>query len=167
VPGVVPDWLLSLAAAATVYTIMFDLGLAIEPGEFRWVRARYGLLFRELFAVLVAVPALAWLVAWALDRPHPAEVAIMLMAIAPGAQLTATVTSSQAVVFDAPTLQCCAAKQRQGVVRVVGPFFRQEKNAIAVAEGSGLRKRSNQALLKIYEDGTCERIYASWFSPNR
>jgi BASS family bile acid:Na+ symporter len=85
VTGVVPDWLLSIAAAATVFTIMFDLGLAIEPGEFRWVRAQYGLLLRGLFAVLVAVPALAWLVARSLDLPHPAEVGIMLMAIAPGA----------------------------------------------------------------------------------
>jgi len=73
----------------------------------------------------------------------------------------------QAVVFDAPTLQYWAAKQGQGVVRVVGPLFRQEKYAIAVAEGSGLRKRINQALLKIYEDGTYEQIYARWFSPKQ
>jgi len=73
----------------------------------------------------------------------------------------------QAVVFDAPTLQYWAAKQGQGVVRVVGPLFRQEKYAIAVAEGSELRKQINEALLKIYEDGTYEKIYARWFSPNQ
>ena len=73
----------------------------------------------------------------------------------------------QAVVFYAPTLQYWAAKQGNGVVRVVGPLFRQEKYAIAVAEGSALCKRINEALLQIYEDGTYEEIYARWFSPNQ
>ncbi|MBL8414881.1 MAG: transporter substrate-binding domain-containing protein [Propionivibrio sp.] len=73
----------------------------------------------------------------------------------------------QAVVFDAPTLQYWAAKQGQGVVQVVGPLFRQEKYAIAVAEGSDLRKKINEAILTIYEDGTYEKIYARWFSANQ
>jgi polar amino acid transport system substrate-binding protein len=73
----------------------------------------------------------------------------------------------QAVVFDSPTLQYWAAKQGQGVVRVVGPLFRQEKYAIAVAEGSELRKKINEAVLMIYEDGTYEKIYAKWFSANQ
>jgi polar amino acid transport system substrate-binding protein len=73
----------------------------------------------------------------------------------------------QAVVFDAPTLQYWAAKQGQGMVQVVGPLFRREKYAIVVAEGSGLRKQINEALLKIYEDGSYEKIYAKWFAPNR
>jgi predicted Na+-dependent transporter len=64
---------------------MFDLGLAIVPGAFRWVFGRPGLLLRALFSVLVAMPALAWLVARLLDLPRPAEVGIMLMAVAPGA----------------------------------------------------------------------------------
>lgn len=85
VTGVVPDWLLSAAAIATVFTVMFDLGLAIVPGEFRWVFKRPGLLLRALFSVLVAMPALAWLVARSLDLPRAAEVGIMLMAVAPGA----------------------------------------------------------------------------------
>ena len=38
---------------------MFDLGLAIVPGEFRWVAQRPGLLLKALFSVLVAVPVLA------------------------------------------------------------------------------------------------------------
>lgn len=73
----------------------------------------------------------------------------------------------QAVVFDAPTLQYWAAKQGQGVVQVVGPLFRPEKYAIAVAEGSELRKKINEAVLTIYEDGTYEKIYARWFSANQ
>ena len=81
----VPEWLLSLAAVATVFAVMFDLGLAIVPGEFRWVLHRPGLLLKSLFSVLVAVPALAWMLASALDVPHAAEVGIVLMGISPGA----------------------------------------------------------------------------------
>jgi BASS family bile acid:Na+ symporter len=85
ITGVVPEWLLSIVAVATLFTIMFDLGLAIEPGEFRWVAQRPGLMLKSLFAVLVAVPALAWLVARAFELPHAAEIGIVLMAISPGA----------------------------------------------------------------------------------
>src|SRR5512144_2580993 len=83
--GIVPDWLFSIVAAVTVFTLMFDLGLALVPGSFRWVAERPLLLLKGLFAVLVAVPALAWIVARALDLPHAAEIGIMLMAISPGA----------------------------------------------------------------------------------
>jgi len=85
ISGPVPDWLLSIVAAATLFAIMFDLGLAIVPGEFRWVFERPGLLLKGLFSVLIAVPALAWLVARTFDLPWAAEIGIMLMAIAPGA----------------------------------------------------------------------------------
>src|SRR5215470_9040814 len=83
--GPVPEWLLSAAAIATVIAVMFDLGLAIEPGEFRWVGKRPGLMLKALFSVLIAVPALAWLVARAFDLPRAAEIGIVLMAISPGA----------------------------------------------------------------------------------
>ena len=83
--SIVPDWLFTAVAAATVFTIMFDLGLAIVPGEFRWVARHRALMAKALFAALVAVPALAWAVARALDLPRHAEVGIMLMAISPGA----------------------------------------------------------------------------------
>jgi predicted Na+-dependent transporter len=85
ITGVVPDWLFTAVAAATVFTIMFDLGLAIVPGEFRWVAWHRALMLKALFAVLVAVPALAWVVARALDLPRPVEIGIVLMAISPGA----------------------------------------------------------------------------------
>lgn len=85
ITGLVPDWLFSIVAAATVFAIMFDLGLAIVPGEFHWLRERPGVLLKGLFSVLVAVPALAWGVARALDLPRAAEIGIMLMAVAPGA----------------------------------------------------------------------------------
>jgi ABC-type amino acid transport substrate-binding protein len=57
-----------------------------------------------------------------------------------------------------------AAKQGKGVVQVVGPIFRPQKYAFAVAVGSALRKQINRALLEIYADGTYERIYSAWFS---
>lgn len=85
IEGLVPGWLLTAVAVATLFAIMFDLGLAIVPGEFRWVFQRPGLLFKCLFAVLVAVPALAWAVCRAADLPREAEVGIILMAISPGA----------------------------------------------------------------------------------
>ena len=85
ITGVVPDWLLFAVGVATLFAIMLDLGLAIMPGEFRWVFERPGLLSRALFSVLVAMPALAWLVVRLLDLPRAAEVGIMLMAVAPGA----------------------------------------------------------------------------------
>ena len=34
ISGPVPDWLFSIAVAITVFTVMFDLGLAIVPCEF-------------------------------------------------------------------------------------------------------------------------------------
>ena len=70
----------------------------------------------------------------------------------------------QAVVFDAATLEYWAAKQGKGIVQVVGPIFRPQKYAIAVAVGSALRKQINRALLEIYADGTYEKIYSAWFS---
>lgn len=80
-----PEWILSAAVVATVFVIMFDIGLAIAPGEFRWVWQRPGLMARALFSVLVAVPVLAFAIARALQVPHAAEVGIVLMAISPGA----------------------------------------------------------------------------------
>ncbi len=85
VTGVIPEWLLSLAAIVTVFTIMFGLGLAIVPSEFRGVARQPGAMIKGLFSVLVAVPALAWIVARSLDLPRAAEIGIMLMAISPGA----------------------------------------------------------------------------------
>lgn len=70
----------------------------------------------------------------------------------------------QAVVFDAPTLQYWVAKRGAGIAQVVGPVFRPEKYGIVVCEGSPLRKPVNEALLRIYTDGTYERLYQKWFT---
>ena len=60
---------------------------------------------------------------------------------------------AQAVVFDAPTLQYWAAREGNGQVQVVGPVFMPEKYAIAIGDGSALRKPINQALLQMIADG--------------
>ncbi len=83
--GVVPDWLLAAVAMATVFTVMFSIGLGVAFGEFRWIWRRPGIMLKALFAVLVAVPALAILVAHALGLPRLAEVGLVLMAVSPGA----------------------------------------------------------------------------------
>jgi len=70
----------------------------------------------------------------------------------------------QAVVLSAAMLQYLAAKPGNGMLQVVGPIFRPYKIAMAVREGSPVRKRINEALLTIYEDGTYQDIYARWFS---
>ncbi len=83
--SLVPEWLLSAYALATVFTVMFDVGLGIVPGEFLWLWRRPGLMARSLFAVLVAVPAIALAVTRLLELPRPAEVGLMVMAVSPGA----------------------------------------------------------------------------------
>jgi len=86
--GVLPQWLLPAMAVAAIFVVMLDLGVAIVPGESRWVARRPALLARALFAVLVAVPALAWIIARLADLPREVEIGIMLMALSPGAPVT-------------------------------------------------------------------------------
>ncbi|NJD26134.1 MAG: hypothetical protein FIB06_12085 [Betaproteobacteria bacterium] len=85
IDGPVPGWLLSTVAVATIFTVMFDLGLAIAPGDFRRAWERPGPLLKSLFAILIAVPALALVVVRAVDLARPVEIGIVLMAISPGA----------------------------------------------------------------------------------
>lgn len=70
----------------------------------------------------------------------------------------------QAIVLSAAVLQYMAAKSGDRALQVVGPIFRPYKIAMAVRDGSPLRKRINEALLAIYQDGTYENLYAKWFS---
>jgi BASS family bile acid:Na+ symporter len=79
------EQLLTLAAGATVFTVMYSLGLGIVPRDFRWIAAHPALIGRALFCVLVAVPAIAVFVARAFALPPHAEIGIVLMAISPGA----------------------------------------------------------------------------------
>jgi BASS family bile acid:Na+ symporter len=83
--GPIPEWLLTLCVVVTVFTVMFSLGLAIVPGQFRWVWKRPELMGRALFSVLIAVPAIALVVTRALELPRAAQIGIVLMSISPGA----------------------------------------------------------------------------------
>jgi BASS family bile acid:Na+ symporter len=85
--GIVPYSLLLTVDVMTLLAIMFHLGLEIAPGGSASVAARPALMLRGLFAVLVAVPAIAWLVARSFDLPRDTEMGIVLMAISPGAPL--------------------------------------------------------------------------------
>ncbi len=85
ISGPIPENLLTIAAAATVFTVMLTLGCGMVVGEFRWLWRHPGLVARGLFAVLIAVPALAIVVTRAFDLPRAADIGIVLMAISPGA----------------------------------------------------------------------------------
>jgi BASS family bile acid:Na+ symporter len=81
----VPEAVLTIVAAATVFTVMLTIGLGIVLREFRSEWGNPGLVARGLFSVLVAVPVAAVLVARGLALPRLAEIGIVLMAISPGA----------------------------------------------------------------------------------
>ncbi len=68
-----------------------------------------------------------------------------------------------AVVFDAPVLLYYAANNGRGKVRVVGQIFRKENYGILFPRDSELRKRVNEALLKMREDGAYDNLYDRWF----
>lgn len=83
--GVVPQPLMTAAAAATVFTVMLSLGLAIDVRDLRWAWARPWLVARGLISVLVLVPIVGVAVAHALGLTLAAQVGVALMAISPGA----------------------------------------------------------------------------------
>ena len=86
VDGPIPGNVFTLVAAATIFAVMFDLGLKIarERGRVGGAAAS-GSLLKGLFAVLVAVPAMAVVVTDAFGLPRAAMVGIVLMALSPGA----------------------------------------------------------------------------------
>ena len=78
IDGLVPERVVTLVAAATIFVVMFTLGLGIVLSEFRGVVRDSGLVGRALFAVLVAVPVLAVVVVRAFDLPRPVQVGTVL-----------------------------------------------------------------------------------------
>ncbi len=69
-----------------------------------------------------------------------------------------------AIVFDAPVLLYYAANDGKGKVQLIGQPFRKEDYGIAFRNGSELRKRVNNVLLVLREDGTYQKLYDKWFS---
>ncbi len=70
------------------------------------------------------------------------------------------------VVFDAPILQYYATHAGQGKAAVVGDVFRPENYGIAFPVGSPLRKRVNEALLTLAEQGRIAELDKKWFTPD-
>ena len=105
-----PPWLFAACVAATVFCVMLAIGLDIAPADLRRAWRAPGPLLRGLFAVLVAVPALALLFVRALDLPLPVQGGILLMAISPGAPiaLRRSLAATGRAAF-APALQICIA----------------------------------------------------------
>lgn len=68
-----------------------------------------------------------------------------------------------AVVFDAPVLQYYAANTGKGLVQMAGSLFRKEDYGIVFPQNSALRKRVNDALLALREDGSYQQLYDRWF----
>ena len=68
-----------------------------------------------------------------------------------------------AVVYDAPVLLYYAAHEGKGKVQTVGSIFRKENYGIVFPDKSPLRKRVNEALLKLRENGTYDQLYTKWF----
>ena len=54
----------------------------------------------------------------------------------------------------------------EGKVQVVGPIFRKENYGIVFPDKSPLRKRVNEALLKLRENGAYDQLYKKWFGGN-
>jgi polar amino acid transport system substrate-binding protein len=70
---------------------------------------------------------------------------------------------ADAVVYDAPVLQYHASHDGKGKVQVISPVFRKESYGILFPDQSPLRKRVNEALLRLRENGTYDRLLTKWF----
>jgi polar amino acid transport system substrate-binding protein len=70
---------------------------------------------------------------------------------------------ADAVVYDAPVLQYFASHEGKGKATVVGPIFRKEAYGILFPPDSPLRKPVNEALLRLRENGTYDRLQTKWF----
>ena len=70
---------------------------------------------------------------------------------------------AEAVVYDAPVLLYYAAREGKGKVQAVGSIFRKESYGIVFPDNSPYRKRVNEALLTLKENGTYQELYKKWF----
>ena len=68
-----------------------------------------------------------------------------------------------AIVYDAPVLLYYAAHEGKGNAQTVGTIFRKENYGVAFPDKSPLRKRVNEVLLKLKENGTYDQLYGKWF----
>jgi polar amino acid transport system substrate-binding protein len=68
-----------------------------------------------------------------------------------------------AIVFQSPVLLYYVAHEGKGIVKVVGPEFDVAPVGFGFQLDSPLRRRVNQALLELRENGTYRQIYDKWF----
>lgn len=68
-----------------------------------------------------------------------------------------------AVVQAAPLLRYYAARDGLGKVKTVGNEFHKEDLGFIVQLNSPLRRRINNTLIGLHEDGTYEQLYNKWF----
>jgi polar amino acid transport system substrate-binding protein len=68
-----------------------------------------------------------------------------------------------AIVFDAPVLQHHLKLTHTTNDTLVGGIFARENYGIALTTGSPLRKKINETLLDITEDGTYDQLYSKYF----
>lgn len=68
-----------------------------------------------------------------------------------------------AVVFGAPALKYFAAHEGRGQVRMAGDEFRKGDLGLVLPLNSPLRKRIDNAIVAMKEDGAYQRIYEKWF----
>jgi polar amino acid transport system substrate-binding protein len=68
-----------------------------------------------------------------------------------------------AVVYDTPILLYYTAHEGKGKAQTVGAMFRKENYGIVFPSNSPLRKRVNEALLKLKENGAYDQLYTKWF----
>jgi polar amino acid transport system substrate-binding protein len=73
---------------------------------------------------------------------------------------------ADAVVYDAPVLLYYASHEGNGKVQPAGAIFHKENYGIVFPSDSRYRKPVNEALLKIKEAGTYDRLYQKWFGGN-
>jgi polar amino acid transport system substrate-binding protein len=70
---------------------------------------------------------------------------------------------AQAVVYDAPVVMYYASHDGRGKVALAGSIFRRENYGILFPSNSKLRKRVDEALLEIKENGVYDQLYRKWF----
>lgn len=68
-----------------------------------------------------------------------------------------------AVVYDTPILLYYTAHDGKGKAQTVGAMFRKENYGIVFPSNSPLRKRVNEVLLKLKENGAYDQLYTKWF----
>lgn len=68
-----------------------------------------------------------------------------------------------AVVFDSPVLRFYAAHEGAGIAQIVGTIFEAEDYGVAFPNGSEGRRRFDEGLLSVREDGTYDLIKQKWF----